>query len=160
MVGVLDEADVRALAGFKGEDAPVTSLYLDVDGATHVRRADLLKELEVLLRSVRDVASGDASLIRDLKRMEDHVRGGIDRSHVRGLAMFSCSAHDFWRVVELPVAVRSQVVVNHTPAVRQLESVLDEYERFGILLADKQRARMFLYELGELVDSSELFEQL
>ncbi|MEN3272528.1 MAG: hypothetical protein V7636_1289 [Actinomycetota bacterium] len=160
-MGVLDEADVRALAGFKGEDAPVTSLYLDVDGATHVRRADLLKELDTLLRSVRTgVASGDVSIIRDLKRMEDHVRGGIDRSHVRGLAMFSCSAHDFWRVVELPVAVRSQVVVNHTPAVRQLESILDEYERFGMLLADRQRARMFVYELGEIIESSELFEQL
>src|SRR3954467_995011 len=159
MGGGLDEADCRALPAFKGGDARVTSLYLDVDGATHVRRADLLKELEVLLRSVRDVASGAPSLIRDLKRMEDHVRGGIDRSHVRGLAMFSCSAHDFWRVVELPVAVRSQVVVNHTPAVRQLESILDEYERFGMLLADRQRARMFVYELGEVIESTELFEQ-
>jgi peptide chain release factor subunit 1 len=157
---VLNEADVRELAGFKGEDAPVTSLYLDVDGATHVRRSDLLKELDLVLKSIGKDATKDPSVAKDLKRMQEHVRGGIDRSHIRGLALFSCSAHDFWRVVELPVAVRSQVVVNHTPAVRQLESVLDEYERFGILLADKQRARMFVYELGELIDSNELFEQL
>ena len=151
-MGALTEADVRELAGFKGQRAPVTSLYLDVDGATHVRRSDLLKELDTVLK--------DASVARDLKRMQDHVRGGIDRSHVRGLALFSCHAHDFWRVIELPVAVRSQLVINHTPAVRQLESVLDEYERFGVLLVDRQRARMFLYELGELVESNELFEQL
>jgi peptide chain release factor subunit 1 len=159
-VEVLTEADVRTLAGFKGEKAPVTSLYLDVDGARHVRRKDLLHELDLLLKSVLRDHAGNHSVCKDLKRMEDHVRGGIDRSHVRGLAMFSCSAHGFWKVVELPVAVRSQVVVNHTPAVRQLETVLDEYERFGVLLADKQRARMFVYELGELIDSSELFEQL
>jgi peptide subunit release factor 1 (eRF1) len=79
---------------------------------------------------------------------------------VRGLAVFSCSSQQFWRVIELPVAVRNQAVVNHTPAIRQLESLIDEYERFGVLLVDKQRARLFVYELGELVDSSELFEQL
>ena len=35
---MLTETDVRELAGFKGEDAPVTSVYLDVDGSRHVRR--------------------------------------------------------------------------------------------------------------------------
>ena len=124
-MAVLNEADVRELAGFKGADAPVTSLYLDVDGATHVRRSDLLKELDLVLKHVDRDATKNASVVRDLKRMQDFVRGGIDRSHVRGLALFSCSAHDFWRVVELPVAVRSQVVVNHSPAVRQLETVID-----------------------------------
>lgn len=159
-MAVLTEADVRELAGFKGEEAPVTSLYLDVDGSHHVRRQDLLHELERLVKPVHKAHRGNPSVLRDLKRMEDHVRGGIDRSHVRGLALFSCSAHDFWRIVELPVAVRSQIVVNHTPAVRQLESVVDEYERFGVLLADKQRTRMMVYELGELVDSDEEFEEL
>ena len=156
---VLTESDVRELAGFKGEDAPVTSLYLDVDGSHHIRRLDLLHELERLVKPVQKTHGGTPSVLRDLKRMEDHVRD-IDRSHVRGLALFSCSAHDFWRVVELPVAVRSQIVVNHTPAVRQLEAVVDEYERFGVLLADKQRTRMMVYELGELVDLDEEFEEL
>lgn len=159
-MAVLTETDVRELAGFKGEDAPVTSLYLDVDGSHHIRRQDLLHELGRLVKPIHKAHGDNASVLRDLKRMEDHVRGGIDRSHVRGLALFSCSAHDFWRVVELPVAVRSQIVVNHTPAVRQLESVVDEYERFGVLLADKQRTRMMVYELGELVDSDEQFEEL
>jgi peptide chain release factor subunit 1 len=157
---VLSEADVRELASFKGEDAPVTTVYLDVDGARHVRRQDLVHELDTVLRTVRREHGDSPSVLRDLKRIEDHVRGGIDRSHVRGLALFACSAHDFWRVVELPVAVRSQAVVNHTPAVRQLETVIDEYERFGVLLADKQRTRMMLYELGELVDYDEQFEEL
>ena len=159
-MAVLTEADIRALASFKGELAPVTTVYLDVDGARHVRHQDLVHELDLLLKSVRREHANSPSICKDIKKVEDLVRGGMDRSHVRGLAVFSCAAHEFWRVLELPVAVRSQVVINHTPAVRQLESVLDEYERFGVLLADKQRARMFVYELGELVDSNELFEQL
>jgi peptide chain release factor subunit 1 len=103
---------------------------------------------------------GHPSVAADIQRVQELVRGGIDRSKTRGLAVFSCSAHDFWRVVELPVSVRDQVVVNHTPYVRQLEVVVDEYERFGLLLADKQRARVFVYELGEVVESTELVDSI
>jgi peptide chain release factor subunit 1 len=156
----ITEREIRELASFRGREALVTSCYLDVDGASYVRHGDVVRQLDRLLREVRTRVNGDPSLAADLRRIEDHVRGGIDRSRTRGLAMFSCSAHDFWRVVELPVAVRSQVVVNHSPAVRQLEVVVDEYERFGVLLVDRQRARMFVFELGELVESSVVVDEL
>lgn len=159
MVAITQD-DIRELAGVRGEVAPVTSCYLDVDGGHHPRFEDVVRELDLLLKQARSRHAGDESVSADLVRMEAHVKAGLDRSRVRGLAMFSCSAGDFWRVVELPVRVRSQVSVNHTPAVRQLESVVDEYERFGVLLVDRQRARMLLFELGEVIDSSELFEQL
>lgn len=154
----ITEDDVRELAGYKGEDAPVTSCYLDVDGRRRVRQQDVEKALEMLVRRLPDDRS--ASVTADVQRITELVRSGFDRKGVRGLAVFSCSAHDLWRVYPLPVPVRDQLVVNHTPAVRQLEVVVDEYERFGVLLADKQRARMFVFELGELVECQEEFEQL
>lgn len=159
-MAAITEREIRELAAFRGREALVTSCYLDVDGANHVRHADVLRELDRLLREARARANGSSSLATDLRRIEEHVRGGIDRSRTRGLVMFSCSAHDFWRVVELPVPVRSQVVINHTPAVRQLEVVVDEYERFGVLLVDRQRARMFVFELGELIESSAMIDEL
>jgi len=74
--------------------------------------------------------------------------------------VFSCVAHDFWEVVPLPVPVANQLHVNRGPAVAQLEAVVQELEPLGLLLVDRQRARMFVYQLGELVDRTELFEQL
>jgi peptide chain release factor subunit 1 len=159
-VVAITEDDIRELALFKGEEAPVTSCYLDVDGAHLLRHQDVVHQLDLLLRPVRATAAEDRSVAADLERIQEHIKGGIDRSHTRGLAFFSCAAHDFWKVIELPVPVRNQVVVNHTPAVRQLEVVVDEHVPFGVLLADKQRARMFVFELGELVESAELFEEL
>lgn len=156
----ITEADIRELALFKGEEAPVTTCYLDVDGSRLVRHADVVLELEPLLRDARARANGDPSVAQDLRRIEDHVRGGFDRSKTRGLAIFACSAHDLWRVVELPVPVRSQIVVNHTPTVRQLEEVVDDHQPFGVLLADRQRARVLVFEMGVLTDSAELVEEL
>jgi peptide subunit release factor 1 (eRF1) len=96
----------------------------------------------------------------DLRRIEAHVRAGVDRSRVRGLAFFACSAEGLWQLMELPVRINSQVVINHSPYVRQLESVLDEYPTVGVLLADRQRARIFVIEQGELVERSQLFDEL
>jgi peptide subunit release factor 1 (eRF1) len=138
----------------------VTSCYLDVDGRRRPRFADVTRSLERLVREARPSIDGVTSVHRDLKRIEEHVRAGLDRSGVRGLAMFSCSDDALWQVFELPVPVRDQLVVNSSPAVRQLEVVLDQHERFGMLLADRQRARMLVFELGELVESAERFDSL
>ena len=110
----------------------------------------------------RAAQNGDhsCSVARDFQRIENHVRGGLDRSRTRGLAFFSCWADGMWEVIEIPVRVSSQVVVESSPHLRQLESVLDDYERFGVLLADRQRARMLVFELGELIDRSEVFDEI
>jgi peptide chain release factor subunit 1 len=157
-VAVITEAAIRELASIKGERAPITSCYLDVDGRRLVRHRDLEHEVDVLLKGALARSDGEASVRSDIRRIEEYVRGNLDRSHVRGVAIFSCSADALWQVIELPVPVRSRVVINHTAAVGELESLLREHEPIGVLLADRQRARMFVFEMGELVERSELFE--
>ena len=51
-------------------------------------------------------------------------------------------------------------MINHAPAVGQLESMVQEHEPIGVLLADKQRAQLYVFELGRLVDRSELLDEL
>jgi peptide chain release factor subunit 1 len=158
----IQESRIRDLAAFKGEDAPVTSLYLDVDGRRRIRARDCELALDRLVRPVREreQRDGSASVCADLKRIEDHVRAGIDRSTVRGLAIFACDAHDFWEVIELAVPVRDRLVVNHTPYVRELEAVVARHERFAVLLVDRQRARLLLFSQGELLEKQEHSDSL
>jgi peptide chain release factor subunit 1 len=159
-VPAITEAAIRQLAGLRGERAPITSCYLDVDGRRFLRRQDVEHELEALLRDARQRANGHQSVHEDLQRIESYIRSSFDRGRTRGLAFFACSAHDLWEVIELPVPVRSQVVINHMPAVGQLEAVVHEHEAIGVLLADRQRARLFVFDLGELVEHTELIDEL
>jgi peptide subunit release factor 1 (eRF1) len=158
----INESRIRDLAGFKGENAQVTSVYLDVDGRRRIRARDVESALERMVRPVRERRhqDGQLSVCADLTRIEEFVRAGIDRSRVRGLAVFACSAHDFWEVVELAVPVRDRLVVNHTPYVRELEAVVARHERFAVLLADRQRARLFRFGQGELLEKQELLDLL
>ena len=156
----ITEAAIRELAGIRGEGVPITSCYLDVDGRRFARHQDVEHELEVLLRGARRRANGHRSVHDDLQRIEAHVRGGLDRRTTRGLAIFACAARDLWQVIELPVPVRTQLVINHAPAVGQLEAVLHEHEPIGVLLADRQRARLLVFDQGVLVERTELIDEL
>ncbi len=159
-MAVITEAAIRELAGVRGGGAPITSCYLDVDGRRLARHQDVEHELDATLREARQRANGHRSVHDDLRRIEAYVKGGIDRSTTRGLAFFVCSASDLWEVIELPMPVRTQVVINHAPAVGQLESVFQEHEPIGVLLADKQRARLLVFEQGALVEHTELIDEL
>ena len=50
----LTQDAIRSLAGFKGDHAPVVSLYLDVDGRRHVRPKDYEMHLDQLLRQAKE----------------------------------------------------------------------------------------------------------
>ena len=156
---VITESAIKELAVFRSEDAPVVSCYVDVDGRRQVRPQDIERRLAAL---VRDAASGPSgtAISADLERITDHVTNHLDRSGVRGLALFSCAPKGLWEVVGLPVPVANRIVVNQSPALGTLESIVQELEPLGILLVDRQRARMFVYHFGELVERSELFEAL
>lgn len=156
----ITEDTIRDLAAFEGQGVPVTTCYLDVDGRRLRTQRDMEQELDGLLRQARLRANGTASVHTDLEKIARFVRGGLDRSKTRGLAIFSCSDRGLWEVVRLPRSVRSRVLVNTVPALSQLEALHEDQRRIGVLLVDKQRARMFVFALGELVERSELLDDL
>lgn len=160
-MALINEESIRSLASFKGADRPVVTAYLDVDGRRWPKFADVEARLERMVREATEStkANGRSEAVADLEHIQSHVTQGIDRSRTRGLAMFSCGAA-LWQVHELPMRVKDQLVVNETPHVRQLERIVDNYPGFGFLLVDKQRTRMFVFELNQLVDRSEAFDAL
>ncbi|MGH9021785.1 MAG: Vms1/Ankzf1 family peptidyl-tRNA hydrolase [Acidimicrobiia bacterium] len=160
---MISEERVRALA-LQEHDPGVTSCYLDVDGRRHPRPVDYELRLDHLLREARSRAeqTGNKLLLRsvegDGERIGSFVRGGFDRSDVRGLAFFSCATAGFFEVLQLPRPVSNQVTLGRSPHVRQLEALLRHFERFAVVLVDRQRARLFRFELGSLTERTEVFD--
>ncbi len=155
---VITEDAIRTLAAIRSDES-VTSCYLDVDGSRYVREADYERVFESMVRRARSNGATRPAAA-DLERIGAWVRAGFDRSRVRGVAVFSSVADDLWEVVELPVPVRSQLVVNASPAVGQLEGVVQQSITIGVLAADKMRARVFVFNLDELVEHHEVTDDL
>jgi len=144
---VITEATIKELAGFKSADVPVVSCYLDVDGRRQIRPKDYQLELESLKK--RLVASHpDQNFGADIALISDYVATQLDRHGVRGLAMFSCAEKNYWKVIRLPVSVANRLSVNQSPVVAPLEAIVHALEPLGVLLVDRQRARMFIFQFG------------
>jgi peptide subunit release factor 1 (eRF1) len=158
-VATISAETVRRLAAFDAGGAPVTSCYLDVDGRTHPTQLDVQRELDSAVRRARLNSHLDRQVSADIAKIGRHVKG-LDRHGVRSVAVFVCGPAGWFESHALPGAVTSRVIVNRRPDVRLLEEAVERAGPFGLLLVDRQRARMFVFSLGELVEHTEVLDAI
>ncbi|GAP08470.1 MAG TPA: hypothetical protein DEQ80_07800 [Anaerolinea thermolimosa] len=138
---MITEHDLRELVEFTA-NAPVLSLYLNLDPTLGNADAHKLRARSILK---------DIYLPQDVEAITRYLDHEYNWSG-RGLAIFSCAPEGFFRAYPLGVPVRSAVHISDRPSVKILTELLDNYGGYGVVLIDKQGARVFHFHLGELVD--------
>jgi peptide chain release factor subunit 1 len=136
---MLSESDLRELLDFSAP-GPMLSVYLNTvpsEGNADVYRLRLRK----LLKEVH--------LPNDVAAVERYFTHEYNWSG-RSVAVFSCAILDFFRAYPLAVSIPDQIYVNDCPAVKPLADALDSFGGYGVVLVDKQGARLFFFHLGEL----------
>jgi len=120
--------------------APVLSVYMNTDMTEGT--VDALKlRLRTMLKEV-GLPDDEAAILKYFE-LEREWTG-------RSIAMFSCAAQNYFRAFPIAVPVRSRVFVGDQPYVKPLADLLDAYGGYGVVLVDKQGARLFQFHLGEL----------
>ena len=136
---MLSENDLRELLDFTTKD-PVLSVYLNTDPTrgnadTHKRQLrSMIKEINL----TNDVQA--------IERFFDHEYNWSGR----GIAVFSCSSKNYFRAYPLAVPVRNLIHISDRPSVKPLAALLDNYGGYGVVLVDKQGARVFFFHMGDL----------
>ena len=133
------EHDLRELVDFSAA-SPVLSVYLDTDPSKGNADGYRLR-LRNLLKLV--------NLPQDVAAVENYFSHKYDWTG-RGVAVFSCAAQGFFRAFPLALPVRDWVHIGDRPSVRLLAGLSDSYGSYGVVLIDKQGARLFHFHLGEL----------
>lgn len=144
---MFSENDLQELVGFHSEESPVLSLYLDVDPTK--RTTD---EYKLVLRGLLKEVAGQAQR-KDISAVEKYFDHEYNWQG-KGVAIFSCLEQDFWRAYPLAVPVNNHVYVGDRPYIKPLTDILDAYGRYGVVLVDQEGARLFLFHLGELQETS------
>jgi peptide chain release factor subunit 1 len=141
------EQDLTELVEFRSDQSPVLSLYLNVD-PTQQPTEQYRLTLRSLLKGVADEASpGDIDAVERYFDFEYDWQG-------KGVAVFSCQEGGFWRSYSLAVPVQDHTYVSHRPYIKPLTDVLEAYGRYCVILVDSEGSRMFVFQLGELVETS------
>lgn len=147
-------AEIRKLVDRPGGGAPVTSVYLNTDGARFPRPADYEARLDGLLRQVRRSAesmdpAARESVLQDADAISKWVRTEFMRGDVRGLGVFASSGEMF-DTVQVAIGVRNIAKVNTTPYVVPLEVLLGRHHHIGMVIIERDQARILRYRLGRL----------
>lgn len=144
---MINEAALQELLAFQAtrEDAPVLSLYLNVDPQQRTTENYKLN-LRNLLDKVSDRVNG-----KDRSRIERYVDLEYDWQG-RGLACFSCVAENLWHAHPLMVPVENTVFAGRRPYIKPLSDLLDTYARYGVVLVDREGAHLFMFNMGTLED--------
>ncbi|HXG42658.1 MAG TPA: Vms1/Ankzf1 family peptidyl-tRNA hydrolase [Dehalococcoidia bacterium] len=96
---------------------------------------------------------------RALEREEERIASFLQewRDGGRGLVIFSCAPSDLWEVVALEkAAIPTFISVDTTPDLSILARVADEYPRLLTVVVQRDRARIYLAEMGRLESAERL----
>jgi rubrerythrin len=88
-------------------------------------------------------------LPEDVQAIENFVSLEYDWA-AKGLVVFSDQAGNFFKTYQFNLSVPNQVYVGKHPTIRPLVRLLDTFTGWGVVLVDKEGARLFSFNLGEL----------
>jgi peptide chain release factor subunit 1 len=136
---VFAESDLRDLLTFISP-APVLSVYLKTNPAEG--------NPEFFRRQVRSMLK-NIDLPSDVEEVERYFNHEYDWSG-KGVAVFSSAPQQFFRAHIFALPVFNWVYVADRPSVKPLADLVEDYSGIGMVIVDKQAARLFHVHLGEL----------
>ncbi len=153
---MLDRAELKEIALMNGKGGAYASLYLNVDPVLNKRGDYGIHFRNMIKNTIESLDKAAYKKVKeDIERIEDYVSSS-KRLLRKGLVIISSIPNDVWKVYHLNVPVRNEFIIDQTPYTEPLMDVLDNYERYAVLLAEKEDARIFVIHLGEIVEYGEI----
>lgn len=159
--------DLEELADFRTGDYLATTMYLKTDETDVsikkylIRSKELIKKAQKEIQELNPDKKRKKSLEEDLARVTRYVQREFKRKGgIKGLAVFSCSEMDFWKVIHLLRPVNDHVSIKPSFYIRPLSLLLDEHKRHCLVLIDREKARVLDVYFGEVEGFSEIFSEV
>ncbi|GAQ95244.1 peptide chain release factor subunit 1 [Thermodesulfovibrio aggregans] len=143
---MFERKDLESLEKVKFDDAFVLSLFLNVSPQERKKQAYLSKFKNL----VKALPEKDQNACKeDIEKIEKFLQSERE-SFKKSLVIYSCSKKDLWVRYDLNVELKDNLVVDKTPYTNPLFDLLDNYQKYGVLLVDKRTARVFMVFLGDI----------
>lgn len=153
---MLDRNELTEISSFTGKDGYFVSLYLNVD-PLYNKKGDYITHFKNMIKEGTEKI--DRTIYKrikeDIEKIESYVLTN-KRMFKKGLCLISSSENDFWKEYHINVPLRNAFIIDRTPFVKPLLDALDNYQRYAVLLVDKESARIFVVHLGEIIEYGEV----
>jgi hypothetical protein len=137
-----------ALATLKETGAPVVSCYLNLEGGPDAYRGALDARVELLRRSLKEPDRGLVAAA--MEPIEAWLVEG-PANGAQGLALFSrAGERPYFLPLTFRVPLPTWISVSSTPSIYHLVEIKDNYDRYVVLFATEEKARILGINLGDI----------
>jgi len=142
---MFSDKTLKALLDYSSHEG-VLSVYLNTN-PTEVQAEAAKIQLRNLLKTV--------DLKDDAQIVEQYINLEYDWT-AKGVAVFSDKRGGFFEAYQFDLSFPDKILVSHRPFIRPLVQLMEIYTGWGIVLVDRQGARLFSFNLGKLGESSDI----
>ncbi len=145
---------------FDSGGLPVVSLFLNAQANAQGRDEYdrfIRREFSALHEKYESHTPEGTSLQRDAKRIEQYLAEEV-RPSANGIVIFACAGKDeFYLPIQLDVPLdHHQLFVFNKPHLYPLARLIDESRNYAVLVADTNRARIFVFGRGRVIATEEV----
>jgi len=135
--------NLRRLSELSSHDRALLSVYLASPDS-----------LDKAMRRIDDISrllKGNKDEYEQVEENRKLIRDHFDENHYESgsLCIFCCWVLDYFEVIPLALPVEDLVRVDSSPYIKPLAQMRDEYEDYAVVVADNERARIFLVAAGK-----------
>jgi len=154
------EDHLSRLVAFESTTLPVISLYLNTQPDNHGRdhfEQFIRKEFAACAGTFPQGSVERESFERDTARIKTYLEDELQPS-TNGLVLFACArADDFFEALQLEVPIEeNRLYVYNQPHLYHLARLDDEYPRYAAVITDANWARIFVFGLGQTIETGEV----
>lgn len=154
----IDEHLERLLA-FEATALPVISLYLNAQADDRGRTnfdTFLRRELTPRAKTYANGSPERESFDADVQKIQEFLEDEVNAS-ANGIAIFACSGADLFETIQLNAPLEDNYLyVYNQPHLYHLTRLDDAYPRYAALVTDANSARIFVFGLGETLETEQV----
>ncbi len=132
------------------------SLYLNVDPVTNPNGEYLIKVAGMLKETAAGLDKPVFKKVKDDLELLETYFTAQKPQFKKAVCLITRMSGGFWKEYHMAVPVQSGLYVDTAPYLKPLFSLMDAYPRHLILLLSKDDARMFVVQMGEVLEYGEV----
>jgi peptide subunit release factor 1 (eRF1) len=148
---MITPSTINSLKSYERSNFQIMTVYLSDAGMRAPSGEYLLSQFHSLVHRYLDKAMR-IEFAEDIDRIQKSLREHTPKA--RSLVIFS-AGDKLWRVVSLEFALPASLTISTSPHLDPLLQALPQYSRYLVLLVDREKARMFTVEQGEMINHAE-----
>ena len=159
VIAISIDDHLERLLAFEATNLPVISLYLNAQADDRGRTnfdAFLRRELFPRAKTYPSGSPERQSFDADIEKIQNFLEDEL-KTAANGIAIFACSGEGLFESIQLNAPLEDNFLyVYNQPHLYHLTRLNDEYPRYAALVTDANTARIFVFGLGETLETEQV----